>query len=40
MKVLKAFVKPFEAPQRRMKTKIYVNFCFNINFLNVQDGKG
>ena len=25
MKALKAFVKPFEAPQRRMKIKILVN---------------
>ena len=23
---LKAFIKPFEAPQRSLKTKIYVNF--------------
>ena len=40
MKALKAFIKPFEAPQRSVKIKIGVNFYFNINFLNVQDGKG
>ena len=37
---LKALVKPFEAPQKRVKIKISVNFYFNINFLNAQDGKG
>ena len=26
MKALKAFIKPFEAPQRNMKIKISVNF--------------
>ena len=40
MKALKAFTKPFEAPQRSAKIKISVNFCFNINFLNAQDVKG
>ena len=40
MMALKAFVKPFEAPQKRVKIKISVNFYFNIKFLNAQDGKG
>ena len=37
MKTLKAFIKPFEAPQKSVKTKISVNF-----FLVVRDwgGKG
>ena len=39
IKVLKAFIKPFEVPQRSVKIKILVNFYFNINFLNAQDGK-
>ena len=26
MKALKAFIKPFEAPQRNVKIKIYVSF--------------
>ena len=26
MKAFKAFIKPFEAPQRNVKIKIYVNF--------------
>ena len=26
MKAFKAFIKPFEAPQRSVKIKIYVNF--------------
>ena len=29
MKALKAFIKPFEAPQRSVKMKIEVNFYFN-----------
>ena len=37
---LKAFVKPFQAPQRSAKINIYVNFYFNPNFLNAQDRKG
>ena len=37
---LKAFIKSFEAPQRSVKIEIYVNFYFNINFLNARDGKG
>ena len=40
VKTLKAFIKPFEAPQRSEKIKIEVNFYFNINFLNAQDEKG
>ena len=36
MKAVKAFMKPFEAPQRSVKIKISVKFYFNINFLNVQ----
>ena len=28
MKTLKAFIKPFEAPQRSVKIKIWVNFFF------------
>ena len=40
MKALKAFIKPFEAPQRSVKIKIEVNFYFKINLLNAQDGKG
>ena len=39
MKALKAFIKPFEVPQRSVKIKILINFYFNINFLNAQDGK-
>ena len=39
MKALKAFIKPFEAPQRSVKIKISVNFNFNINLLNAQDGR-
>ena len=40
MKVLKAFIKLFEAPQRGVKIEIQVNFYFNTTFLNAQDGKG
>ena len=29
---LKAFIKHFEAPQRSVKIKIYVNFYFDITF--------
>ena len=29
MKVLKAFIKPFEAPQRSVKIKIELNFYLN-----------
>ena len=36
MKVFKAFLKPFEAPQRSVKIKIYINFCFNITFWNTR----
>ena len=40
MKALKTFIKPFEAPQRSVKIKIYVDFYFNITFSNAQDEKG
>ena len=40
MKVLKAFIKPFDAPQRSMKIKIYVNFHFNVAFWKARGGKG
>ena len=33
IKAFKAFIKPYETPQRSVKIKI------NINFLNVRDGK-
>ena len=32
MKALKVFIKPFEAPQRNVKIKIYANFYFNTTF--------
>ena len=35
----KAFIKPFEVPQRSVKIKIYFNFYFNKTFRNAQDGK-
>ena len=38
-KSLKAFIKPFEALQRSAEIKIWVNFYFNINYINAQDGK-
>ena len=28
LKALKAFIKPFDAPQRNMKMKIYLNTTF------------
>ena len=31
LKFFKAFIKPFEAPQRSVKTKTYVNFIFSSN---------
>ena len=40
MKVLEAFIKPFEEPQRRAKIKIYLNFYFNTTFRNARDVKG
>ena len=39
MTILKAFMKPVEAPQS-VKIKIYVNFYFNITLSNAWDGKG
>ena len=35
----KAFIKPFEAPQRSEKIKIYVNLYSKTTFWNAQDGK-
>ena len=29
---LKAFINPFDEPQRSVKTKIYINFSFNTIF--------
>ena len=40
MKALRAFLKPFEAPQRSVKIKIWVNFYFCTTFLNACGGKG
>ena len=40
MKALKAFMKPFGAPQRIVKIKIQVDIYFNTNFWNAQGGKG
>ena len=40
MKALKAFIKPFEAPQRSVKIKIELNFDFNTAFRNEQVFKG
>ena len=37
---LKDFIKPFEAPQRYVKIKIYINFYFNATFRNARDRKG
>ena len=37
---LKAFIKPFEAPQRSVKIKIQLNFYFNTTFRNARDWKG
>ena len=39
-KAFKAFIKPFEAPQRNVKIKIYLNFYFNTVFRNEQGLKG
>ena len=40
MKASKAFIKPFETPQRSVKIKISVNFHFNTTFWNAQGEKG
>ena len=40
MKALKAFIKPFQAPQRSVKMKIELNFYFNTTFTNARDVKG
>ena len=37
---LKAFIKPFEAPQRSVEIKIQLNFYFNATLRNVRDRKG
>ena len=34
MKALKAFTKPFEVPQRKVKIKIKLNFYFSTTFRN------
>ena len=34
MKALKAFIKPFEAPQRSVKIKIQLNFLLNDRYPN------
>ena len=39
-KACKAFIKPFEAPQKRIKIKIEDNFYFNIIFWDAWGGKG
>ena len=39
-KALKAFMKPSEAPQRSVKTKIWINFYSNTTFWNARAGKG
>ena len=36
----KAFIKPFEAPQRSVKIKIKLNFYFNTAFKNERAFKG
>ena len=36
---LKAFMKPFVAPQRSLKIKIYVSFFSTVLFWNARDGK-
>ena len=40
MKTLKAFIKPFEASQRSVEIKIWLNFYFDTTFKNALDGKG
>ena len=39
MGALKAFINPFEAPQRSVQIKIYLDFYFNATFKNARDGK-
>ena len=39
MKVLKASIKPFEALQRSVKTKILLNFYFNTNSVMHRTGR-
>ena len=38
MKALKAFIKPFEAPQKKCENK-HLSFYFNTTFGNTRDGK-
>ena len=40
VKKFKAFIKPFEAPQRSVKIKIKLNFYFNTVFKNERAFKG
>ena len=40
MKAFKAYIKPFEAPQRSVKIKIKLNFYINTTFRNARDVKG
>ena len=40
VKALKAFIKPFEAPQGSVKIKLSVNFYFNATFWNARGEKG
>ena len=37
---MKAFIKPFEAPQRSVKIKVKLNFYFKTTFRNPRDVKG
>ena len=39
MKVLKASIKPFEALQRSVRTKILLNFYFNTNSVMHRTGR-
>ena len=39
LKPLKAFIKPFEAPQKNVKIKIQFNFYFNTTFRNARGVK-
>ena len=40
MKALKAFIKPFEAPQRSVKIKIELNFHFSATLRSAWEVKG
>ena len=39
MKAFKAFIKPFEAPQRSVKIEIKFDFYFNVTSRNALGGK-